>query len=159
MRFRSGMIQREHQFDVSREPLYPHADLLGRKAIFEPEWYPQVGDPNADVRLGVVPAAGGPTRWMDIGHTEDQYLVARVRWTPDGKRLAVERLNRIQNRLDLLACDAATGEASLLLHETDPHWINVNDDFRWLKDGDWVELDGRTGLVTRIQGNGAANGK
>ena len=30
---------------------------------------------------------------------------------------------------------------------------------RWLKDGDWVELDGRTGLVTRIQGNGAANGK
>ena len=124
------------QFDVSREPLYPHADLLGRKAIFEPERYPQVGDPNADVRLGVVSAAGGPTRWMDIGHTEDQYLVARVRWTPDGKRLAVERLNRIQNRLDLLACDAATGDASLLLQETDPHWINVNDDFRWLKDGD-----------------------
>ncbi len=73
---------------------------------------------------------------MDIGHTEDQYLVARVRWTPDGKRIAVERLNRIQNRLDLIACDAATGDASLLLQETDPHWINVNDDFRWLKDGD-----------------------
>ena len=30
---------------------------------------------------------------------------------------------------------------------------------RWLKDGDWVELDGRTGLVTRIQGNGAAHGQ
>jgi pyruvate,water dikinase len=32
---------------------------------------------------------------------------------------------------------------------------------RWLKDGDWVELDGRTGVVTRVPAtaNGAAHGQ
>ncbi len=124
------------QFDVSREPRYPQIDLLGRKAVFEPERYPQAGDPNAGVRLGVISAAGGPTRWMDTGNTEDQYLIARVYWTRDSKRLLVERPNRVQNRLDFLSLDAATGEASLILRETDPYWINVNNDFRLLKDGE-----------------------
>jgi len=124
------------QFDISHEPRYPQLDLLGRKAIYEPERYPQAGAPNADVRLGVIAATGGPTRWMDAGHTEDQYLIARVYWTRDSKHLLVERPNRVQNRLDLLSLDAATGEASLILRETDPYWININNDFRLLKDGE-----------------------
>jgi dipeptidyl-peptidase-4 len=138
------------QFDVSREPRYPQIDLLGRKANYEPERYPQAGDPNADVRLGVIDATGGPTRWMDAGHTEDQYLIARVYWTRDSKHLLVERPNRVQNRLDFLSLDAATGEASLILRETDPYWINLNDDFRLLKDGErflWAsERDGNRHL-------------
>jgi dipeptidyl-peptidase-4 len=145
------------QFDVSREPLYPHADLLGLKAIYEPERYPQAGDPNANVRLGVISATGGSTRWMDIGHTEDQYLVARVAWMPGGRRLAVQRTNRVQNQLDLLAFDIGTGEASLLLRETDPYWINVADDLRFLKDGErfiWTsERDGNRHIyVYQVRG-------
>jgi dipeptidyl-peptidase 4 len=124
------------QFDVSHEPRYPHADMLGKKALYSPERYPQAGDPNADVRLGIIPAIGGPTRWMDAGHTEDQYLIARVYWARDGKHLVVQRPNRVQNRLDLLSIDATTGEASVLLRETDPYWINLDDDFRLLKDGE-----------------------
>ena len=49
------------QFDLSREPLYPHADLLPLHPVYEPERYPKAGEPNAEVRLGVVPAAGGRT--------------------------------------------------------------------------------------------------
>jgi dipeptidyl-peptidase-4 len=138
------------QFDISREPRYSQIDLLGRKAIFEPERYPQAGDPNADVRLGVIAATGGPTRWMDAGHTEDQYLIARVFWARDSKHLLVERPNRVQNRLDFLSLDAGTGEASLIMRETDPYWININDDFRLLKDGErfvWAsERDGNRHL-------------
>jgi dipeptidyl-peptidase-4 len=138
------------RFDVSREPRYPQIDLLGRKAIYEPERYPQAGDPNADVRLGVISATGGTTQWMDAGHTEDQYLIARVYWTRDSKHLLVERPNRVQNRLDFLSLDAGTGEASLILRETDPYWININDDLRLLKDGErflWTsERDGNRHL-------------
>jgi dipeptidyl-peptidase-4 len=50
------------QFDISKEPLYPHEDLRGPRPIFEPQRYPQAGDNNAEVRLGVVAAAGGLTR-------------------------------------------------------------------------------------------------
>ncbi len=122
------------QFDVSREPLYPHADLQPLRPVFEPERYPKAGDPNAEVRLGVVPAAGGRTMWMDFGQTRDM-LLARVAWLPNSKGVAVQRLNRIQNRLDLLVADPATGAARLMLQESDPHWINLADDLRFLKDG------------------------
>ncbi|HTM49238.1 MAG TPA: S9 family peptidase [Bryobacteraceae bacterium] len=122
------------QFDVSREPVFPQVDLLRPRAVFEPERYPKAGDPNADVRAGVVAASGGPTRWMDLGETRG-YLLARVDWLPTGQGLAVQRLNRIQNRLELLLADPSSGSASLLLREQDPYWINVTDTYRFLKDG------------------------
>ena len=123
------------QFDVSREPLYPHADLRGFRPILEPQRYPQAGEPNADVRVGVIPSSGGPTRWMDLGDTRDLYLIARVWWMPDSRRVAVERLTRVQNRLDLISADTATGATKIILTETDPYWINATDDLRFLKGG------------------------
>jgi dipeptidyl-peptidase-4 len=60
------------QFDVSREPLYPHEDLLKARAVFEPERYPQAGENNADVHLGVVAATGGATRWRYAERLRDR---------------------------------------------------------------------------------------
>src|SRR6267378_666694 len=65
------------QFDISREPVFPQVDLSSARARLEPERYPKAGDPNADVRAGVVLAAGGPTQWMDLGETRG-FLLARV---------------------------------------------------------------------------------
>ncbi len=123
------------QFDVSREPLYPQVDLRKYRALFEPQRYPQAGEPNADVALGIVPVAGGPARWVDVGSTRYQYLIARVDWMPDSRHLAVQRLTRIQDRLDLLSADSATGETQLILRETDRYWVNVASDLRFLDDG------------------------
>ncbi len=122
------------QFDVGHESMFPQVDLLSWRALAEPERFPQPGTPNADVRLGVVPAEGGPTRWMDIGETRD-HLLARVNWSPDSRAVAYQRLNRIQNRLDLGLADARTGVSRVLLTEEDSYWINVNDDFRFLNRG------------------------
>jgi dipeptidyl-peptidase 4 len=122
------------QFDISREPIYPQVDAVALRARLEPERYPQAGDSNPEVRAGVVSIDGGETHWMDLGETRGN-LTARVEWLPNGQALAVERLNRIQNRLDLLFADAATGSAHVVLHEEDPYWVNLNDDLRFLKDG------------------------
>ena len=115
------------QFDLSPTPLFPQVDWLELRARFEPQRYPKAGQPNADVRVGVTPRYGGPTRWIDTGDPRDR-LLARADWMPDSRRLALQRLNRVQNRLDLLEADAGTGETSLLLAEQDPYWINVGDD-------------------------------
>ncbi len=122
------------QFDVSREPLYPQVDLTGSKAVLEPQRYPRAGDPNAEVRLGVVPATGGRTRWMKLGPGDDG-LVARCQWLPDSSGVAVERLNRAQNRLDLLVANARSGAARTVLTETDPYWVNLHDGLTFLKGG------------------------
>ncbi len=134
------------QFDVSRQPIYPQVDLLPSPPRYEPQRYPKAGEPNADVRLGIVSADGrGRTRWMDLGQTRDM-LFARFYWLPDSSGVAVQRLNRIQNQQDLLIADATTGASRAILRETDPYWINVTDNFRWLKGGReflwWSERDG-----------------
>ena len=123
------------QFDISRVPLYPQSDLLKTKALAEPERYPQAGDPNSDVRIGVIAAAGGDTKWMDLGDTRDQWLLARTYWGPDSKSLYVVRLARVQNRLDFMKADIKTGAAIEVLRETDPYWINHNDFFQFVNNG------------------------
>jgi dipeptidyl-peptidase-4 len=124
------------QFDVSRIPLYPHAELLKPSPYAEPQRYPQAGDPNSDVRLGVVAISGNSaTKWMDLGDTRDTWLIARIHWGLDSKNVYVHRLARIQNRLDLLKVSASTGAMTEVLRETDPYWINLADDFRFLSDG------------------------
>ena len=120
------------QFEISKEVLYPHADLLKLHAVAEPERYPYAGTPNADVRLGIVAAAGGKTRWLDPGPPADG-LIARVDWLPDSREVAIQRLTRIQDRLELLAFEAASGKRRLLLEESDPAWVNLGDELRFLK--------------------------
>lgn len=133
------------QFDVSREPLYPHGDFLKMSAVGEPQRYPKAGQPNADVRVGVVAASGGPTRWMDLGETRD-HLIARVHWSADSKSVLVHRMNRVQDHLWILAADASTGRARLLIEETDSAWINITDDFRVLSDGRILRTSEQSGF-------------
>ena len=97
--------------DEVREDLAARGILSYRLVWFEeaePERYPKAGTPNADVHLGVVSAKGGATRWMDLGEPHGQ-LVARVNWLPASSAVAVQRLNRVQNRLDLVAANMRTG--------------------------------------------------
>ncbi len=134
------------QFDTAREFTYPQVALGGLRAVAEPERYPQAGTANPEVRVGVVPTAGGATRWIDLGDTRG-FLISRVYWTPDSTGLAIERLNRVQNRLDLLLGDATSGGARSILSESDPYWINQNDLFRFLGDGQFIWGSERDGFL------------
>jgi dipeptidyl-peptidase-4 len=96
--------------------------------------YPVAGGTNPVVRVLVASPSGGEPRLMDTGSETDMYI-PRVNWLPDSRRLAIQRLNRNQNKLDLLLADAATGKSLTLLTEQDRYWINVNDDLHFLKDG------------------------
>lgn len=123
------------QFNVSGEPLYPHADLLGTRAVLEPQRYPQAGEKNANVRLGVIPAGGGATKWVEVGDTAKNYLIARVGWVPDSKNVYIARTNRIQNQLDFLVYEVASGKSRTVYRESDSYWVNVAGNPVFLKDG------------------------
>ncbi len=119
------------QFDVTLEPRYPQADYLSNPPRPEPERYPKAGEPNASVRLAITDRHGAAPRFVDLG-SPGEYLIARVRWLPDGNRLAVERLNRIQNELTLFFVNAETLDTERILTEKDEYWINLSDDFTYL---------------------------
>jgi dipeptidyl-peptidase-4 len=101
---------------------YPIADLS--TGGIQNTRYPQAGEANPAVRVGVIGVGGGETKWMDTGADKDIYL-PRVQWLPDGKSLAIQRLNRAQNKLELLLADPGSGKSRVLLTETDPFWINL----------------------------------
>jgi dipeptidyl-peptidase-4 len=133
------------QFDISHEPIYPHEDLRGLRPIYEPQRYPQAGENNPDVRVGVVSARGGSTRWMDVDGRHQESLIARVGWTPDSRNVYVVRANRVQDKLDLFLAEAGSGKASRILEESDKYWVNVQEDpvfvnggqqFLWLSERD-----------------------
>lgn len=133
------------QFDISKQPIYPHSDLLNRGVIYEPQRYPKAGALNADVRVGVVQASGGRTKWL-AGVEGKDGLLARVHWLPDSSAIALQRLNRIQNTLELVLADISDGRVSAVLKETDSNWVNLGDDPIFLKQSpQFVWTSERTG--------------
>ncbi len=108
--------------------------------------YPAAGTDNAIVQLFLMDPDGQKLVEVDLGADKDFYL-GRVDWARDGKTLYVQRLSRAQDRLDMLAADPATGKTRVLFTEraADGHWINLTNNYKWLKDGSlvwWSERDG-----------------
>ncbi len=120
--------------------------------------YPKAGSINSAVRVGVVSAEGGPTKWMQVpGDPRDNYI-ARIEWR-DAGTLAIQHLNRLQNRDDLLEADARTGDVKRIFTDESKTWVDVQD-VRWIDDGKaflWLsERDGWRHLYRVQHDNGAA---
>jgi len=131
--------------DESAVEMIDRLEIGAKGSTIAPQRYPRAGTPNAKVDLFVQSLAPGarPVK-VDLGDDTDIYL-ARVHWSADGHDLFVERENRAQTQLDLLRVDPATGAARVILSEHQTPWIDLNDDFRALRDGTFIWGTARTG--------------
>jgi dipeptidyl-peptidase-4 len=94
--------------------------------------YPKAGDPNSMVKIGVVNVKTGQNIWMDIGSDDDIYI-ARINWLPASDKLSIQRLNRLQNKLELLIGDITTGKTDVVFTDTDEKYLEVHDNLMFLK--------------------------
>ena len=131
--------------DESGVDIVPRADIGPGGATVVNQRYPRAGRPNAVVDLFVQDLATGKAVQLDLGANKDIYL-ARVDWSADGKTVYVQRLSRDQKTLDIIAFDPATGVGKTLLTETDPHFLEVHEDFRPLKDGSFLWSSEKSGF-------------
>ena len=129
--------------DSRQIPIYPIVHQVTATPIIEEHRYPFAGQPNARVRLGIIAAAGGETRWQGLGADEESYL-ARVAWRPAGA-LTAQIESRDQRHLRLVAFDA-DGAATTLLEERGDPWLNLADDLRFLPDGSFLWSSEATGF-------------
>lgn len=97
--------------------------------------YPKTGATNSTVRIGIVAATGGPTNWAKLDGDPANFYIARADWSKDSRDLILQRLDRLQQKQELLAAEAGTGTVRTLLTETSKTWIDVVDDFKWLSGG------------------------
>ncbi|PVM87089.1 S9 family peptidase [Caulobacter radicis] len=130
--------------DESSVDIVPRADIGPAGATVIDQRYPRAGRPNAIVDLFVKDLASGKVVQIDLGADKDIYL-ARVAWSKDGKTLYVQRQSRDQKTLDLIAFSPASGQGKTILTETDPHWVELHDDFRPLKDGSFLWSSEKSG--------------
>src|SRR5699024_8535514 len=96
--------------------------------------YPKAGTENSTVKIGVYDLEKEETSWMDIGSENDQYI-PRINWTQDSGVLAIRRMNRLQNQLDVMLADVNTGQTEVIKTETSEAWIDINDDLVFLENG------------------------
>lgn len=88
--------------------------------------YPKAGEKNSKVSVYVYDVADRTTIKMNTGEEQDIYL-PRVRWTQDPKKLAIIRLNRHQNKMEILLANAKVGSTTPLYREENKYYIDQSN--------------------------------
>jgi dipeptidyl-peptidase 4 len=68
---------------------------------------------------------------VDIGKETDIYI-PRIQWTTDKNTLSLQRLNRLQNKLELMYANANDGSTKIILTDEAKTYIDISDDLTFL---------------------------
>jgi dipeptidyl-peptidase-4 len=96
--------------------------------------YPKVGTTNSAVKIGVVSAEGGESRWFNIpGDPRNNYL-ARMDFIPNSNEIMIQQLNRLQNTNTVWIANVETMQIKNILTDHDDSFLDIHDNIQWLDD-------------------------
>ena len=97
--------------------------------------YPKAGEENSEVGIFVHHLPEGKTQRMETGNEKDIYI-PRVYWTKNPNLLSIIRMNRLQNKLEILHANVTTGESAVVLTENSDTYVDIdyNDNLTYLED-------------------------
>ena len=113
---------KEYTFDAYNNHLYPD------KITFK---YPKAGEDNSILSVHIYDLEKAKTTMLDIGKETDIYI-PRIQWTADANLLSLQRLNRLQNKLELLYANADDGSTNVILTEESKTYIDITDNLLFL---------------------------
>ncbi|MBB6146256.1 dipeptidyl-peptidase-4 [Silvibacterium bohemicum] len=134
------------QMNEAQVPTYPLTDWIPLHATVDVQRYPQPGDPNPSVRVGVVSATGGSTHWLKIPLTANDDYVPRFGWV-NPHVVWVEVLTRDQKHENLYFADTRTGEVKLALAQTEPKYFTLTYDVTFVGDHQFLIQSWRDGFT------------
>jgi len=94
--------------------------------------YPKAGEDNSIVSVLIYDLASNTTKTMDIG-TETDIYIPRIKWTNNPNVLSIQRLNRLQNKWEILLANSNTGSSKVLYNEDNKYYIDITDNLIFLK--------------------------
>jgi dipeptidyl-peptidase-4 len=115
------------QMDESRVPEYPITDFIPTHPTVDKQRFPQPGDPNPEVRVGVVGANGGKTVWIKVPLKSGDDYIPRFGWV-DPRTVWVEVLSRDHKHLDLYFADTSNGRSRMMLAQNDDKFFDEKYD-------------------------------
>lgn len=88
------------QSDESEVDLTYFVDFIPFSPRVIKQRYARAGRPNPRVRLGITELGHSNTTWVQVTDKPFEYIV-RAKWLPDGRRLSLETMPRLQTELSL----------------------------------------------------------
>lgn len=118
-----GNLLAFYRMDQSMVTDYPLVDIDHRVAQLAPEKYPMAGMTSHKVYIGIFNTATGNTVYLKTGDPTDRYFT-NISWSPDEKTIYVIELPRSQDKAEIVAYDAQTGERGNVLYtETNERYV------------------------------------
>ncbi len=94
--------------------------------------YPKVGTANSAVKVGVISASGGQTKWFKVpGDPRNNYL-ARMEYIPGSDEVMIQQLNRLQNTNTVWVGNTKTMALKNILTDKDEAFLDIHDNIQWL---------------------------
>lgn len=168
--------------DESPVPKFVLPDDTTKDQTVENTDYPQAGDPNPLVTLGIadvmktslipnvtrLPKVGSklpPTlarlgdslKFVNLSkYKPEDFLISRVAWTPDSRAVIFQAQNREQTFLDVNTAFPNDGRMTTVLTERSQTWVEAIDNPTFLKDGSGIWQFDRSGYrhLYRYDNNG-----
>ena len=124
-----------YQFDQSNVPefaLINYTDQL--YPVITKYKYPKPGQINSAVRVGVVSASGGPTRWLKTPGDPRNTYIPHMEWMA-GNQIVLQHMNRLQNTNTVFIANPDTGDLRQMFQDKNDTWVEVNRNLRWIENG------------------------
>jgi dipeptidyl-peptidase-4 len=86
--------------------------------------YPKAGEENAKVEIFIHHLKDNKKIKVDLGKETDIY-VPKIQWTKNPNVLSVQKLNRLQNKLNIYHANALSGKTVLILYDPSKTYLNV----------------------------------
>lgn len=95
--------------------------------------YPKAGEANSRVDIHIYNVSNGND--VKAQYLQGDIYIPRIKWTQQDDKLVIYWMNRHQDDLKLLLTDAATGSLQVMYEENNKRYVEINDNWWFLKDG------------------------
>lgn len=140
---------KEFSMTTYKQQLYPQENKFK---------YPKAGEENSKIRIYIYDIDKNAKVAVELGEKEDIYI-PRIKWTNDASTLSVQRMNRHQNKLELLFADAVTGKTRIVLEERSETYIDITDNLTFLEDNEFIWSSEKDGFNHLYMYDAAGNEK
>lgn len=124
------------RFDESKVPEYSFPNFLNKSddkdalptyPTFYKYKYPKAGENNSLVSVCVYDDTYKSIKTMKLDKSDEEFYIPRIKWTNSSEQLAIFKLNRTQNKLDMFFANPKSTLSKLILRQEDKYYVDYGD--------------------------------
>ena len=128
-----GLSVAFYQKDESSVTNFPLLDITSRTGSLVEIKYPMAGMPSERIKVGVWNSTTQQIVWLKVTDFTEERYITNITWSPDGKLIYAQVLNRDQNEMNLNSYCSATGEqVERLFTESDSRYVEPLYPLYWV---------------------------